>query len=59
MAWMDALTPALKAAFAFIGVDKPLFVDAQPLQFANPEAREEALARARLELQDIARQWAA
>lgn len=59
MAWMDALTPALRAAFAFIGVQHPQFVDAQPLQFANPEARTEALERARQELQQVARQWAA
>lgn len=59
MAWMDALTPALRAAFAFIGVQDPRFVDAQPLQFANPEARSEALERARQELRQVAGQWAA
>lgn len=58
MAWMDALTPALRAAFAFIGVEKPWFVDAQPLQFANPEARLEALERARTELDVVAAAWA-
>lgn len=58
MAWMDALTPALKAAFAFIGVRSPVFVDAQPLQFADPEAREQALQRARGELDVVARAWA-
>lgn len=58
MAWMDALTPALKAAFAFIGVRSPVFVDAQPLQFADPEAREQALQRARGELDAVAREWA-
>ncbi|MBC2656169.1 NAD(P)H-dependent oxidoreductase [Pseudomonas sp. MSSRFD41] len=47
MAWMDALNPARRAAFAFIGVQDPLCLDAQPLQFAHPEARSEALARAR------------
>ncbi|OLL31316.1 NAD(P)H dehydrogenase [Burkholderia sp. SRS-W-2-2016] len=55
---MDALTPALKAAFAFLGVKTPGFVDAQPLQFANPEARAEALERARAELDAVAGQWA-
>ncbi|AZC26936.1 MULTISPECIES: NAD(P)H-dependent oxidoreductase [Pseudomonas] len=59
MAWMDALTPALRAAFAFIGVQHPQFVDAQPLQFADPQARGEALERARGELLQVARQWAA
>ncbi|MGC5703328.1 NAD(P)H-dependent oxidoreductase [Pseudomonas sp. NFXW11] len=59
LAWMDALTPSLRAAFAFIGVQQPQFVDAQPLQFADPEARSEALERARGELQQLARQWAA
>ncbi|MCC8391477.1 NAD(P)H-dependent oxidoreductase [Paraburkholderia sp. MMS20-SJTR3] len=55
---MDALTPALKAAFAFLGVKTPGFVDAQPLQFANPEARAQALERARAELDELAGQWA-
>jgi FMN-dependent NADH-azoreductase len=55
---MDALTPALKAAFGFLGVTRPTFVDAQPLQFANPEARTEALERARAELAAVATQWA-
>ncbi|QXI25922.1 FMN-dependent NADH-azoreductase [Pseudomonas vanderleydeniana] len=58
MAWMDALTPALKAAFAFIGVQDPQFVDAQPLLFSAAEARLEALERARMELAQVARQWA-
>jgi FMN-dependent NADH-azoreductase len=55
---MDALTPALRAAFGFLGVAAPTFVDAQPLQFANLEARAEALERARGELAGIAAQWA-
>ncbi|MFM0239349.1 FMN-dependent NADH-azoreductase [Paraburkholderia phytofirmans] len=55
---MDALTPSLKAAFGFLGVADPTFVDAQPLQFANPEARTEALQRARAELDAVASSWA-
>ena len=55
---MDALTPALKAAFGFLGVAAPTFVDAQPLQFANQEARAEALERARDELSAVAASWA-
>ncbi len=55
---MDALTPALRAAFGFIGVREPLFVDAQPVQFADPDARAEALDRARAELVSVARLWA-
>jgi FMN-dependent NADH-azoreductase len=55
---MDALTPALKAAFGFLGVADPTFVDAQPLQFADPEARIEALERARVELDAVAADWA-
>ncbi|WP_144143508.1 FMN-dependent NADH-azoreductase [Paraburkholderia sp. BCC1884] len=55
---MDALTPALKAAFGFLGANHPTFVDAQPLQFADQEARTEALARARNELSAVAVQWA-
>jgi len=56
---MDALTPALRAAFGFIGVASPYFVDAQPLQFADQQAREEALQRARRELEAVADEWAA
>lgn len=59
LAHMDALTPALKAAFGFIGVTSPTFVDAQPLQFADQEAREAALARARADLDELAASWAA
>jgi FMN-dependent NADH-azoreductase len=55
---MDALTPALKAAFAFLGVANPGFVDAQPLQFADQQARAEALERARAELASVAAHWA-
>ncbi len=55
---MDALTPALKAAFGFLGVTSPTFVDAQPLQFANQEARAEALDHARSELSAVAARWA-
>ncbi|PRY06290.1 FMN-dependent NADH-azoreductase [Paraburkholderia sp. BL25I1N1] len=55
---MDALTPSLRAAFGFLGVADPTFVDAQPLQFAVPEARTEALQRARAELDAVASNWA-
>lgn len=55
---MDALTPALKAAFGFLGVAGPSFVDAQPLQFSDQAARLEALERARAELAALAAQWA-
>ncbi|PMS22969.1 FMN-dependent NADH-azoreductase [Paraburkholderia rhynchosiae] len=55
---MDALTPALKAAFGFLGVAAPTFVDAQPLQFADQETRGEALERARYELSAVAANWA-
>ena len=56
---MDALTPALKAAFGFIGVSSPDFVDAQPLQFAEPQARKQALERARRDLVTVAETWLA
>ncbi|MDR5753237.1 MULTISPECIES: NAD(P)H-dependent oxidoreductase [unclassified Caballeronia] len=55
---MDALTPALRAAFGFLGVAEPTFVDAQPLQFSDQEARTQALERARDELSAIAARWA-
>lgn len=56
-AHMDALTPALRAAFGFIGVAAPCFVDAQPMQFADPAARMAGLARARAELAAVAADW--
>lgn len=56
---MDALTPSLRAAFGFIGVSDPRFVDAQPVQFADLEARDAALEKAKGELIGIAEEWAA
>jgi len=56
--WMDAMTPVLKAAFGFLGVNAPQFIDAQPLQFSDAEARDAALIRARTELSNIAKEWA-
>ena len=56
---MDALTPSLRAAFGFIGVADPRFVDAQPVQFADPDARAAALEKARAELLVVADEWAA
>lgn len=58
MAHLDALTPSLKAAFGFIGIDQPIFVDAQPVEFAAREAREQALQQANEALWQVARQWA-
>jgi len=58
LAAMDALTPALRAAFGFIGVEDPVFVDAQPVQFASAELVADAVARAQSELDLIADQWA-
>ncbi len=54
---MDALTPALRAAFGFIGVDNPAFVDAQPMQFARESERADALQRAKEELAALAGFW--
>lgn len=54
---MDALTPALRAAFGFIGVDDPVFVDAQPMQFAHEVERAAAMRRARAELSALAEAW--
>lgn len=56
---MDALTPALRAAFGFLGVTDPYFIDAQPMQFADPEARAEGHARARQEIAALASEWVA
>jgi FMN-dependent NADH-azoreductase len=55
---MDALTPALTNAFAFLGVRDPQFVNAEPMEFANPEQREAGLERARRELAVVADGWA-
>lgn len=55
---MDALTPSLKAAFGFIGIQNPAFVNAQPTQFAAAQEREKALERARGQLANIAKKWA-
>ena len=55
----DALTPSLRAAFSFLGVAHPSFVNAQPLQFADPPAREAALRRAEAELVTVAEAWSA
>lgn len=57
MAAYDTLTPLLRNAFGFMGVEEPHFVDAQPLQFASPQAREDALAAARRELEELADEW--
>lgn len=54
---MDALTPALRYPFAFLGVENPYFVDAQPLQFSDQSAREEALKRAHSELGLVVKEW--
>lgn len=56
---MDAMTPVLKASFGFLGVNNPQFVDAQPLQFSDQESRLHALARAKEELTNLAKQWVA
>lgn len=57
LAEMDALTPALRAAFGFMGVVDARFVDAQPVQFARPDDRAAALDRARVELDGVADDW--
>jgi FMN-dependent NADH-azoreductase len=54
---MDALTPALRAAFGFIGVTDPVFVDAQPMQFAHEVERAAAMRRAKAELSLVAKAW--
>jgi len=55
----DALTPSLRAAFGFVGLTDITFVDAQPLQFAGEERKQQALAQAKAELDRVAMQWAA
>lgn len=50
MAGMDVLTPYLKVVFGFIGIDAPIYVDAQPTQFAGLDARESSIRQATAEL---------
>ncbi|MDF7661607.1 NAD(P)H-dependent oxidoreductase [Erwiniaceae bacterium L1_54_6] len=57
-AGMDALTPALRAAFGFIGIQAPQFVNAEPLAFADQAAREAGLAQAYRDLDGVVAQWA-
>ena len=54
---MDVLTPALKAAFGFIGVEDMTFVNAQPLQFANQTAHLAALEKAKNTLLSLTETW--
>lgn len=54
---MDALTPALRSAFKFLGVSDPEFVNAEPMQFATPEMRDQAIGQAREELAAVADRW--
>ncbi len=57
LAKMDALTPAIKSAFGFLGVEDMTFVDAQPLQFSNPENHLLAMAKAKNDLSAAAATW--
>ena len=59
LAGLDALTPGLRAAFGFIGLTDLDFVDAQPLQFDGEVRKQQALARARAELDQVAERGAA
>lgn len=56
---MDALTPALTAAFGFLGVSDPWFVNAEPMEFAQQEQREQGLVKARKDLASVAQAWLA
>jgi FMN-dependent NADH-azoreductase len=53
----DGLTPALRYAFAFIGVRNMQFVDCQPTHFASIEEQLSAIRTAKLELDEIASDW--
>ncbi len=57
-AGMDALTPALRAVFGFLGIADPDIVNAEPMQFANPEERAAGLEKARASLRQVADKWA-
>jgi len=55
----DALTPALRAAFGFLDVHDPVFVDVQPLQYGGEEAKVKALENSRIALEKLAVEWTA
>ncbi|BFM09379.1 FMN-dependent NADH-azoreductase [Halioxenophilus aromaticivorans] len=50
---MDALTPALRAAFGFIGVEDMTFVDVQPLQFADQQAHHAAMQQGEADIRQV------
>ena len=54
---MDALRPALKAAFSFMGADDPVFVDVQPLETNDSVSKTDLLDQARQTLNAIAHRW--
>ncbi|MGP1717569.1 MAG: FMN-dependent NADH-azoreductase [Methylophilus sp.] len=56
---MDALRPALTAAFSFMGADDPVFVDVQPLESHDAVLKATVLDQARLSLDSIAQRWLA
>ena len=58
LAEMDALTPALTAAFGFLGVRDMTFVDVQPLQFANRQLHDQALQAGKNKLALLAQELA-
>ncbi len=56
-AYMDGLTPALASPFSFMGADDPVFVDVQPLDIDDENARNSILTDARNRLGAIAKNW--
>lgn len=56
-AHMDALTPALRSAFSFMGAENPSFVDVQPLEDNDLISKTSVLNRACLDLEAIAKCW--
>ncbi len=56
---MDGLTPHLKAIFAFLGLTDPDIINAQPMQFEGPAAKEKALNDAEAAATALAKAWSA
>lgn len=54
---MDVMTPYLRVVFGFIGIEAPIYVDAQPTQFAGLDAREASIAHAKQELTNLVLHW--
>ena len=47
---MDQLQPYLKTVFGFMGISDITFINVSPVQFANAELRQNAIANSKVEI---------